>query len=316
MTEPIQFGQNPNVIRVCLQCGEQVTGARHSFKCGGRAEKLVPIETEPIHVLSTGAGVQSSVAALMAAAGEIKPMPVAGIFADTKAEPKSVYLWLDWLEKQLPFPIIRVSKGDLTADSLRMRTRTKYAGSDYTKTNIPTYILNPNGTRGIVQRQCTYDYKVIPIVRECKRLMEQHGASKAVQWIGISLDEVSRMKDSREKNISHRWPLVELGMKRHDCLRWMERKGFPKPPRSACVYCPFHSDAEWRRLKLEEPDEFDRAVKFEVDLQSQKAKTDNMKGIPFLHNSMKLLSTIDFASEEEKGQIDMFQNDCTGHCGV
>ena len=51
------------------------------------------------HVLSLGAGVQSSTLALMAAAGEVTPMPDAAIFADTQAEPAGVYRWLDWLEK-------------------------------------------------------------------------------------------------------------------------------------------------------------------------------------------------------------------------
>src|SRR6185312_16505568 len=120
--------------------------------------------------------------------------------------------------------------------------------------------------------------------------------TEAVQWIGISLDEVVRMKESREKRIKHRWPLVDLGMKRHNCLRWMERNGFPKPPRSACVYCPYHRDAEWAWLKKEEPDEFARAVKFEADLQRVKGQTDNMGGIPFLHDSLKPLGSIDFST--------------------
>ena len=61
------------------------------------------------HFLSLGAGVQSSTIALMAAAGEITPMPKAAIFADTEAEPASVYKWLEWLERQLPFPVHRVT---------------------------------------------------------------------------------------------------------------------------------------------------------------------------------------------------------------
>lgn len=54
----------------------------------------------------------------------------------------------------------------------------------------------------------------------------------------------------------------------------------------------------------------------EWDLQSQKAKTDNMKGIPFLHSSLKPLSEVDFSTEEERGQLSMFNNDCSGMCGV
>ena len=51
-----------------------------------------------MNIISLGAGVQSSTMALMAKHGEIKPMPDCAIFADTQAEPKKVYDWLDWLE--------------------------------------------------------------------------------------------------------------------------------------------------------------------------------------------------------------------------
>lgn len=63
-------------------------------------------------ILSLGAGVQSSTLALMAAHGEIE-RPDCAIFADTQAEPESVYRWLDWLETQLPFPVLRVTKGEM-----------------------------------------------------------------------------------------------------------------------------------------------------------------------------------------------------------
>ena len=39
------------------------------------------------HIISLGAGVQSSTMALMAAKGEIKPMPDAAILVDTQWEP-------------------------------------------------------------------------------------------------------------------------------------------------------------------------------------------------------------------------------------
>ena len=64
-------------------------------------------------LLSLGAGVQSSTLALMAACGEISPMPDGAIFADTQSEPAAVYTYLDWLERQLPFPVYRVTAGSL-----------------------------------------------------------------------------------------------------------------------------------------------------------------------------------------------------------
>jgi 3'-phosphoadenosine 5'-phosphosulfate sulfotransferase (PAPS reductase)/FAD synthetase len=77
--------------------------------------------SDPLHIISLGAGVQSSTMALMAAHGEITPMPAAAVFADTQAEPASVYKWLDWLERQLPFPVARVTRGSLEQDGLIMR---------------------------------------------------------------------------------------------------------------------------------------------------------------------------------------------------
>ena len=50
--------------------------------------------SKKIEVISLGAGVQSSVMCLMAAKGELEPMPDAAIFADTGAEPRKVMEWL------------------------------------------------------------------------------------------------------------------------------------------------------------------------------------------------------------------------------
>jgi hypothetical protein len=272
----------------------------------------------PIHIISLGAGVQSSTMALMAAHGEITPMPTAAVFADTHAEPESVYRWLEWLETKLPFPVHRVSKGDLARVSLTVRDKKDGTGK-WVKSLIPAFIQNPDGSRGIMGRACTFDYKVMQLEAAAKRIGEIKRNQKTVgviQWIGISLDEAHRMKPARKAWVEHRWPLIDAGMKRHDCLRWMERMGYPKPPRSACIYCPFHSDAEWRRLKDEEPKEFARAVQFERDLQHAKSQTDNQRGKPFLHNSLKPLDQVDLSTDIERGQGEMFGNDCTGLCGV
>jgi hypothetical protein len=284
---------------------------------------IAPPQT-PFTFLSLGAGVQSSTLALMAAHGEVTPMPNAAIFADTQAEPASVYRWLDWLEAQLPFPVHRVTRGSLTEESLIIRERKDKTGH-WSKSLVPAFIENKDGTRGIMGRQCTYSYKVEQLERAARRLGEVKRGQKEVtvtQWIGISWDEIQRIKPSRVAWSQHRWPLVELRMGRRDCLRWMEERGYPKPPRSACVYCPFHSDKEWRRLKDEEPEEFARAVKFEKDIQEVKAKTERMRGVPFLHPSLVPLDQVDFRTDIERGQLSLwleeqsFGNECEGMCGV
>lgn len=71
-----------------------------------------------LRALSLGAGVQSTTLALMAAHGEIGPMPDCAIFADTGWEPQAVYDHLEWLMSGnvLPFPVHIVSAGNIRDD--------------------------------------------------------------------------------------------------------------------------------------------------------------------------------------------------------
>jgi hypothetical protein len=268
-------------------------------------------EIAPIHIISLGAGVQSSTMALMAAHGEITPMPKCAIFADTQDEPQSVYKWLDWLEKQLPFPVHRVTSGSLSKTVTRIKV--SKGGNLYTDSGLPVHILKPDNGKGLGQRQCTKEFKVYPI----RKFLRQFKDTGVIQWIGISLDESHRMKPAWDKWCKNRWPLIDLRMKRHDCLLWMQTHGYPKPPRSACIYCPYHSDTEWRRLRSDEKQEFERAVEFERELQRTFAQLTFIKGhIPFLHPSRVPLDQVDFSTDEDHGQQVMFGNECEGLCGV
>lgn len=274
--------------------------------------------TEPIHIISLGAGVQSSTMSLMAACGEITPMPKCAIFADTQAEPKSVYTWLDWLEKQLPFPVYRVTAGSLETTVTQVKPR-KDGNGGWTKSNLPCYTLTPDGQEGHMPRGCTYDFKMLPLLkkqREIGGIKRNQKTIGVVSWIGISLDEAHRMKDSRFPWCLNRYPLVDASVNRRKCLEWMRDKGFPEPPRSACVFCPYHSDREWRRLKNDDAQAFTRAVEFELRLQSAYAEVKVRKSVPYLHAKRVPLSEIDFSTEEERGQLNMFNNECEGMCGV
>ena len=282
------------------------------------------METKPFryehlpHYLSLGAGVQSSTLALMYALGELGPMPKAAIFADTQAEPAGVYTWLDWLEKQLPFEVIRVTAGSLTLHELEIKT-SKKTGKKYRQNRIPTFALNPDGSKGLLGRGCTVDFKINPIRKKLRELANVPRGSKdvvCVQCIGISTDEFKRMKPSRDPWWFSRFPLIEKRISRAVCFDWMESHGFPVPPRSACVYCPFHSDKEWRRLKTEEPEEFGRAVAFEKQIQEVNKEDETMRSVPFLHGSLKPLESVDFRSDVDRGQQLLWDEECEGMCGI
>lgn len=264
--------------------------------------------TEPITILSLGAGVQSSTLALMAKHGEATPMPVAAIFADTGDEPASVMRWLDWLEKQLPFPVIRATAGRFSEHVLAGIA----AGTRVS--NPPLFVQSDNPDSpgfGLLTRDCTRDFKVAVIKREVRKLLEKHGAKTAEQWIGISLDEVQRMKESGVNYSKHRWPLIEKRMSRHDCLRWMDAHYYPTPPKSACVFCPYRSDAGWKKLKTEDRESFDAAVKFDVAIRRG---IHGVKGECFVHRSLKPLGDINFSPDDDQLEFGMM-NECEGLCG-
>jgi 3'-phosphoadenosine 5'-phosphosulfate sulfotransferase (PAPS reductase)/FAD synthetase len=270
-------------------------------------------ETSCVPVISLGAGVQSSTMALMAACGEITPMPLAAIFADTQAEPASVYRWLDWLEKQLPFPVARVSKGSLREGMLKVRTSRK-SGLTYEKHSIPAHIEHPTRGNGILGRHCTLSYKITPITQ----WLRQYKKQTVSLWIGISVDESDRMKPNRESWIRNRWPLIEKDMTRQDCLDWMKSHGYPMPPRSSCIFCPYHNDAEWHQMKTEDVEAWEEAIATEIALQETIRQIPQIEGVPYLHASRQPLPTVELKprSRERQIQRNLFRNECEGMCGV
>lgn len=275
-------------------------------------------QPEPVHVISLGAGVQSSAMALMAAKGELTPMPAFAVFSDTRGEPSAVYRWLDRLERELPFPVLRVSAGDLAADTLAPISP-KSGGADYIRSRIPAYVENPDGSKGMLLRQCTFDYKLVPIRRAIRAHLKEVGARRAVSWVGISVDEAMRMKPSGVLYFENRFPLIEAGLSRTACATWLERSGLGVPPKSACTYCPYHSDFQWLQLKQSEPDKFEEAARFEErwnEVVQQDQRKTQIRGRIFLHRSLVPLREVTFRGDGSDGQLDIFGAECEGMCGV
>ena len=262
-------------------------------------------------ILSLGAGVQSTTLALMARHGEIKK-PDYAIFADTGWEPKHVYEHLEWLMLELDYPVHIVSHGNIKKDLLN---RVNSTGQRFA--SIPFFIENPDGSGGIGRRQCTNEYKLQPLRKATSRLLtEVHGEKKkpgsVEMMIGITMDEIVRMKPSRVKYIQHIWPLVDLKMSRNDCKKWMLQNGYPEPPKSACLGCPYHDNRLWRKIRDESPEEWNELI--EIDKQIR--KPSKFKGRQYMHRSLKPLDEVDLRNDQEKGQSDLFGAECEGMCGL
>ena len=270
--------------------------------------------TKPLRILSLGAGVQSTTVALLAARGLIEPVDHA-IFADTGSEPKAVYAHLRWLEPLLPFQVHHVTAGNLKAEILGAMN-----GGRNRMDGRPPFLTKGGG---MLRRQCTGDFKIIPIQRQVRALAGiARGARgpKAVtveQLIGISTDEAGRMKDSRFRWLLHRFPLIELGMSRGDCLKWLARHGYPTPPKSACTFCPYHDDRMWRDMKLNDPESFAEAVEVDEAIRPGIAGPKRPVGAAwFLHRQRIPLRLVDFSTAEDRGQANLFNEECEGMCGV
>ncbi len=80
--------------------------------------------------------------------------------------------------------------------------------------------------------------------------------------MGISFDEPRRIKQETGK-WQYVYPLFERRIMRNECVRLVLQHGWPSPPRSSCWMCPNHTASEWRRIKKENPEDFELAVIFE-----------------------------------------------------
>ncbi|MFE4867649.1 hypothetical protein [Streptomyces sp. NPDC056682] len=275
-----------------------------------------------LRILSLGAGVQSSTVLLLAAEGRL-PKPDAAIFANTGWEPKKVYQHLERLTSEVAqpagIPVYKVSAGNIRNDAL---------DPDHRFASMPLFIRNQDGGDGMTRRQCSNEYKVKVIKAKTRELLgypHPKPVPRGVyveQWIGISRDEIGRAKDADVQYMRNAFPLLDMdgaadgrdGWTRDDCERYLAAHGFGDTPKSACIGCPFHGNAQWRRMRDEQPDEWADAVAFDKAIRSGNAR-GNANGKPllgeaYLHRSRLPLDQAPIdrvtAFEWAKQQTDVF----------
>jgi hypothetical protein len=288
------------------------------------------------NILSFGAGVQSTTLLLMSCEG-VLPRLDHVIFADTQWEPEAVYRHLEWCREHAAKCGITIdtrSAGNLRDDLIEFWGPRRKSADGKRYASIPAFVANPDGSRGIVRRQCTSEYKINVIERYVREAAL--GLAKGqrwpknlsvIQWIGISADEPQRMKRSTRPAVKFWHPLIEAdqcaihdgrnlfdrGMTRDDCLRWLMARGYPRPPRSACIGCPFHSNAEWAKLT---PTEFSDACDVDDEMRNRERqrRTGDVIGLPYLHPSLIPLREVDLSRAVDNELT--WGDECQGVCGV
>lgn len=271
--------------------------------------------TEPkLRVISLGAGVQSTTLALMAASGEVGPMPDCAIFADTGWEPTPVYDHLAWLSSSdvLPFPVHRAQRAGADLGQMALEIA---AGSRPLSGNVlpPLYTSNP---KGMLPKQCSKEFKTRVVGRAVREMLGYQPRQRIAglfveQWIGISSDEITRMKDAEQPWVRNRFPLIEMRMRREHCLAWLRDHDYPEPPKSACIFCPFTDNARWKSV-LDHPIDGPKAIAFDKAIRHVRPT-----GEAFVHRRFQPLDEVDMSTSSDRGQFEFgFLSECEGHCGV
>lgn len=272
-----------------------------------------------MRILNLGGGVQSTTLYLMALRGEVAPIDCA-IFADLGEEPKAVYAHMEWL-KSLGGPAIHVVSAGILGNDLMHGVNS--TGQRFA--SIPAFTAQNEGEPlGKIRRQCTSEYKILPIERFIRRELlglekGQRIKTKLTQLFGISLDEAGRA--TRIKANAPHWsepefPLCDKMMTRADCVKWLEAFGIPhKVPRSACVFCPYKSDNEWLLLRETDSDGWNRAVEIDDALRVEGTVCNrNLNEKLYLHKSCRPLKEVHL-TDNERGQS-AFNFECEGGCAL
>src|SRR5579872_5526388 len=291
-------------------------------------ETCEPVRKSQYHIPSLGAGVQSTTLYLMFFRGD--PQIDAAIFADTQEEPQAVYRHLEWLQSLGGPPILVRTVGRLGDDVVRGRNSN---GGRFV--SIPAFTTSDSGKSvGITWRQCSKEYKTEVINRTIRReilgLQPRQRIPRdthVARYMGISLDEGGRAARIAEvfrkehRAFQPKFPLIQRFMTRANCVDWLIHYGVPhETPRSACTFCPYHSDYEWDRIKREDPDGWRRAVQVDNSLRAQGSVVNpDMDLVMYLHRSCKPLELVelDTRPDPRKAQLAInFSVECQGMCGV
>lgn len=242
--------------------------------------------------LSYGGGKQTVAIITLILEGKL-PKPDLIVMADTGREVATTFEYLD-----------NVVQPALTEIGLRVDV----AGHAYATVDLYRNedLLLPAFTRrggqiGKMPTLCSNEWKQ----RVIRRWLRERGVTDTEVWLGISLDECERMKDSGLNWYRHVYPLCEIApMTRQMCIEQIQRHGWTVPHKSRCYMCPNQSPEAWKQIKRLDNGDFEKAVALENEIRL--TDTD-----VYLHPlGIPLATAIDLSSR----QLDIFDGCDSGYC--
>lgn len=209
-------------------------------------------------VVCYGGGVNSL--AMVAGLLDRGERPEAIVFSDTRGEKPETYAHIENHVR----PWLRSRGLDLTivcrADSGRSKTGDASLEDECLRLGVM-----PSRVYGF--GSCADKWKIDPFKWWCAEQGFIQAAWAAggsvVRCIGFDAAEGRRVSEHEDKGYSKRYPLIEWGWDRDQCVAAIARAGLPVPPKSACFFCPSSRKSEVVELQQAHPDLAERAVRME-----------------------------------------------------
>ena len=232
---------------------------------------------------------QSAAIAALICKGELKPD--LGVIIDTEREMSTTW---EYHENVIVPELAKVGF------ELERVNKSEYATVDLYSKNGGNLIPVHTDGGGKLPTFCSTEWKIRPMQRWASR---KHGVKQANVWLGITIDELRRVKQVLGK-WQNRYPLIERRMSRADCIALVESMGWPKPKRSSCWMCPNHTRGEWKEQKERGGQDWENAVAFEAEIRK---KDDGL----YLVESDVTINDVDLDDRTD----DMFTGRCdSGYC--
>lgn len=202
------------------------------------------------HILNYGGGVNST--ALYFVARERGMLIDEVIFADTGSEMPATYM------------TVKKMKEIVEADGIHFQILKSIHG------NIYDYYFKHKAVPSRQRRDCTTKFKIRSIRNYLRR---KYGKDETfINYIGISYEELHRMKDSDVKYCINNYPLVDARVDREACIKINEDHNFPNICKSGCFFCPFTRKQGWLDLMKNYPDLYEQAVRLEENCPNKKTQ--------------------------------------------
>ena len=246
-------------------------------------------------VFSFGSGIQSTAIfvlllhepdRLQKAVGHL---PEYIVFADTGAEKEKSLANFEQCQAISPVPMYRIKNEQRNAKTHPLDIPVFFPGNSFN-----------------MRRKCTTEWKIKPVRRMIKKLYPNKSKKNQIAlWMGISIDEITRMRVSQLKSIEHIYPLIDLQLNRSNCEAILAKYNW-EAEKSSCWMCPFQSPQAWI-----ENSELNKAIAYEREIQ----ELSYYRETPYLHRSCEPIGEV-VKKKQQQTNLFSFDDECEGYCGL